>query len=52
MSSTGNKIWQDRANNMVWIKIQGGLPYPNESSIAPGSLTDLYRWYSIVLYAR
>ena len=25
------KLWQDRANHLVWFKLQGGLPYPNEA---------------------
>lgn len=27
-ASTGEVLWQDRINNLVWVKVQGGLPYP------------------------
>jgi hypothetical protein len=27
-ASSGDVYWQDRANNLVWLKVQGGLPYP------------------------
>lgn len=50
--SSGNRLWQDRANNLVWFKFQGGLPYPGESKLSAGSNNDIYRDYSVVLYAR
>ena len=27
-ASGGDVLWQDRANNLVWIKVQGGTPSP------------------------
>ena len=49
-ASGGDKVWQDKANNLVWIKFQGGLPYPNEASLVPGSDDALYRSYNVMLY--
>ena len=48
----GELMWQDRANNMVWVRYRGGLGYPFEYElpITPGSDADLLRQYSIVLY--
>ena len=53
-AGAGNLIWQDRANNLVWIKYRGGLGYPFELElpIAPGSNADLLRQYSIVIYPK
>jgi hypothetical protein len=52
VASGGDKIWQDKANNLVWIKVQGGLPYPNAANLVPGSDEDLYRTYSVELYPK
>jgi hypothetical protein len=49
-ASSGNKLWQDRANNLVWIKFQGGLPYAAPAA-AVDSDQDLYRTYGVVLHA-
>jgi hypothetical protein len=51
-SSNGDKMWQDKANNLVWIRIRGGMYFPNEQSLVPGSDNDLYRAYSVLLYPR
>ena len=51
-ASAGDKIWQDSANNLVWIKFQGGLPYPGAASLVPGSDDELYRSYQVLLYAK
>ena len=51
-SSAGDKIWQDTANNLVWIKFQGGLPYPNAATLVPGTDDYLYRTYSVMLYPK
>ena len=48
LESAGDKIWQDKANNLVWIRHQGGLTLPQQ---VPNSDADLYRMYSIKLYA-
>jgi G8 domain len=50
--STGDKIWQDVDNNLVWIRFQGGLPLPNESNMLSKSDQDLYRTYSVVIYPK
>jgi hypothetical protein len=50
-SSSGDKMWQDPANNMVWIKYQGGMTYPNAAALVPNSDDDLYRPVSIILRA-
>jgi hypothetical protein len=47
VASAGNKLWQDRANHLVWFKVQGGLPYPNEARAPAEEL--LYRPLSVVL---
>ncbi len=54
VSGGGDLMWQDRANNIVWIRYRGGLGYPfeYEAPIAPGSDADLLRQYSIVLYPK
>jgi hypothetical protein len=49
-SGTGNRFWQDRANNLVWFKYQVVAPYPT-TNLVPGSDDDLYRFYSVVLYS-
>ena len=51
-ASGGDKMWQDTANNLVWIKVQGGLPYPNAANLVAGSDEDLYRTYSVELYPK
>ena len=49
-NSAGDAFWQDRANNLVWFRHVGGLPYPNEADLIPKSDDDLYRYYSAVVY--
>ncbi len=51
-STSGDKMWQDRANNLVWIKHQGGMAYPNAAGLVPNSDEELYRTASIVLRAQ
>jgi len=48
-ASAGTKLWQDRANNLVWFKLQGGLPYPNAANLAAESDEAVYRPLSVVL---
>ena len=48
-ASSGNKMWQDRANNLVWFKFQGGMAYPNVGNLAPNSDEAVYRPTSVVL---
>jgi G8 domain len=52
VQSSGDKLWQDTANNLVWIRFQGGLPIPNESILPPLSDQELYKTYSVVLYSK
>ena len=45
--STGSTIWQDKANNLVWVKVQGGLF--NRTDV-PYSEQELYHPYTLNLY--
>lgn len=36
-ASAGDVLWQDRANNLVWVKVRGGLPYPSIWADAPNA---------------
>jgi len=49
IASPGTKLWQDRANHLVWFKLQGGLAYPNAANLAPDSDQAVYRPLSVVL---
>ena len=52
-AGNGDLMWQDRANNMVWVRYRGGLGYPLDfERIRPGSDADLYRQTSVVLYSK
>ena len=51
-ASTGDRLWQDRASNLVWIKFKGGLPYTTSNTVVVDSNDDLYRSYGVVLYAK
>jgi hypothetical protein len=53
-AGNGDLMWQDKANNLVWIRYRGGLGYPFEYElpIVPGSDEDLLRQYSVVLYPK
>jgi hypothetical protein len=51
-ASAGDRMWQDRANNLVWIKYVGGMPMPNEQNLIVNSDDWLYRTVSIVISAR
>jgi hypothetical protein len=48
-ASSGNKMWQDRGNNVVWFKFQGGMAYPNVGNLVPSSDEAVYRPTSVVL---
>jgi hypothetical protein len=52
LSSNGDKIWQDAQNNRVWVKVKGGLPFPNQATLDPTVEDGLYRPTSLVLYPR
>jgi hypothetical protein len=45
-----DSIWQDRANNLVWVRISGGLPSPGEANWAPNSDAELYRHMTLRIY--
>ena len=49
IASPGTRLWQDRANHLVWFKLQGGLPYPNAEQLKPDSDDAVYRPLSVVL---
>jgi hypothetical protein len=49
IASPGTKLWQDRANNLVWFKLQGGMPYPNAESTEAQTPEALYRPMSVIL---
>jgi G8 domain/Right handed beta helix region len=52
IASPGTKLWQDRANHLVWFKLQGGLAYPNAANLPPDSDEAVYRPLSVVLKPR
>jgi hypothetical protein len=49
-NGAGDRLWQDRGRNIVWIKVAGGLPFPGAGEIAPNSDPDIYRSMSVLLY--
>ncbi|AKJ31141.1 G8 domain-containing protein [Caldimonas brevitalea] len=49
LNGNGNLVWQDRANHLVWVKVQGGLT-PQTGPV--NSDQDLYRTYGLLLYPR
>ena len=50
-ASPGTKLWQDRANHLVWFKVEGGLPYPNADKLPANSDEATYKPVSVVLKA-
>jgi hypothetical protein len=42
-ASAGDRFWQDRANNLVWVRVAGGLPYPNVGNLDVDEDEALYR---------
>jgi hypothetical protein len=51
-AGAGNKLWQDRANHLVWFKVQGGLAYPNENKLPANSDEATYKPISVVLKSK
>jgi hypothetical protein len=51
-ASNGDKFWQDKANNLVWFKHVGNIPYPGLDQMKKNSDEDLYRMYSTVVYPK
>jgi hypothetical protein len=43
LSASADSMWQDTANNLVWVKVSGGLLSPDEANWAPNSDEALYR---------
>ena len=50
-NSDGTKYYQDKANNLVYIKLRNGLEHPWKD-IVPGSDDDLYRNITFVINER
>ena len=51
-AGNGDKFWQDKANNLVWFKHVGNIPYPGLDQMKKNSDDDLYRLYSAVVYPK
>lgn len=51
-SSGGDKFWQDKANNLVWFRHVGSIPFPGLDGMKKNSDDDLYRVYSTVVYPK
>ncbi len=51
-ASTGPALWQDRANNLVWLKYRGGMAYPNEANLKVNSDEWLNRANAVVIQAQ
>jgi hypothetical protein len=49
LAGQGDKLWQDRANHLVWVKVQGGLAWPHGEGSSPHDDMNLYRPISVVL---
>lgn len=48
-ASTGDRMWQDSANNLLWIKYRGGIA---GGTYVPNSDADMYRTNSVVITAQ
>ena len=46
-ASPGDKMWQDKANGLVWFKYRGGLPYPYAP--VPNSDDEIYRDHTVII---
>lgn len=47
-ASAGETYWQDATNNIVWVKVQGGLEqYWNDSDYGPTTDQQLYRSFNL-----
>lgn len=51
-SSSGDKFFQDKVNNLVWFKHVGSIPFPGLDRMQKNSDDDLYRVYSAVVYPK
>ncbi len=52
IDSPGTRLWQDRANHLVWFKVQGGLGYPQLDRQPANSDAAVYQPISVVLKAQ
>jgi hypothetical protein len=52
MQSVGDRIWQDTKNNVVWIRVQGGIPFPNKNQAIPFVDNETYGALSVVLHPK
>jgi hypothetical protein len=50
LNADADSMWQDTANNLVWVKISGGLPSPGEANWTPNSDDALYRGMYLRIY--
>jgi hypothetical protein len=51
VSSAGETYWQDVANNIVWVKVRGGLTQTwNDSDFAPNDDHLLYRDFNLRIH--
>ncbi|NJK42667.1 MAG: right-handed parallel beta-helix repeat-containing protein [Aquincola sp.] len=51
IAGNGSALWQDRANHLVWVKVQGGMAWPHPATAAHDDQS-LYRALSVVLHSR
>lgn len=51
-NSDGTKYFQDKANNLVYMKLRNGLEHPDQSNWEPGSEEDLQRSIRFVITQR
>ncbi|MBC7705003.1 MAG: right-handed parallel beta-helix repeat-containing protein, partial [Rhodoferax sp.] len=52
VQSTGNRIWQDTKNNTVWLRVQGGIPFPNNNQAVPFIDDETYGALSVILHPK
>jgi hypothetical protein len=49
LAGSGDRLWQDRANHLVWVKVQGGLAWPHPQTASAYDDMNLYRALSVVI---
>jgi hypothetical protein len=52
LNSQGEIYWRDTANNLVWVKVRGGLPVPDEANLKPNTDAYLYRTVALMLVSK
>jgi hypothetical protein len=51
VSSSGNKYWKDSSQNLVWVKVVGGLKHPDyDREAAANPKSDFALYGSVMLY--